>query len=350
MAETNQTKNVRFFAGSKKQYLDLGSHSTLALYFCHDTRELFWGDMLISDGLRVVAKLPEPSNAADGVIYFDTETRNGYVLSSDRATWIQVINAASATSNVKAISFAGIEMEEVDGVFTIDRRCAREALGIIVPEGLEDKELEIATKDFVREEIAKIELGDITVNLENYYTKEQTEKAIEDAIDGIDIPEIDLNDYATKNELFSGDYNDLINKPEIPDVTGLASTDFVQQEIGKLNIPDVGEFITEEEVDAKGFLTEHDLDTYATKAEIENLATTSYVNDQIGNITTNYVTNQTLANYTTTEQLQATYVSNTTLADMNYITTTEATTQITQLVEEKVQEAVTPDAISYGDF
>lgn len=88
--------NVRFFAGSKKQYLGLTKYDPLALYFCYDTRELFWGDLLLSDGMRVVAtfaNLPATQEAADGIVYFVTETRNGYVLSNDRTEWIQVIQA-----------------------------------------------------------------------------------------------------------------------------------------------------------------------------------------------------------------------------------------------------------------
>lgn len=36
---------------------------------------------------------------------------------------------------------------------------------------------------------------------------------------------------ADKSELFSGDYNDLSNKPTIPSIAGLASESYVNQEI-----------------------------------------------------------------------------------------------------------------------
>ena len=44
---------------------------------------------------------------------------------------------------------ARVEMEEAEGVFTIDRRCAREALGFIVPEGMENEEIAVASFDIL---------------------------------------------------------------------------------------------------------------------------------------------------------------------------------------------------------
>ena len=86
--------NVRFYAGTKQEYLALPTHNPIALYFCSDTNELFWGDKLLTDGMRVVpthADLPSLAEAADGTVYYVTETRNGYILSPDRT-------ASAATS------------------------------------------------------------------------------------------------------------------------------------------------------------------------------------------------------------------------------------------------------------
>lgn len=141
--------NVRFFAGSKKQYLSLDEYSPLALYFCYDTRELFWGDLLLSDGMRVVttfAELPVLSEAADGVVYFVTETRNGYVLSNDRTEWIQVIQAPNGGSG-------------------------------------------------------------LNVDLSNYYTKSETTAAIEEAIAALPkYEETDLTGYATQQWVIDQGY------------------------------------------------------------------------------------------------------------------------------------------------
>ena len=43
--------NVKFYAGTRKQYDSLVSRNPLALYFCDDTGELFKGDVCLSDGI-----------------------------------------------------------------------------------------------------------------------------------------------------------------------------------------------------------------------------------------------------------------------------------------------------------
>ena len=87
---------VRFYSGTKQQSLSLASYNPLALYFCTDTGELYRGDQCISDGIRIVstyADLPECSCAADGIVYYVAETRNGYMLAPDRTRWLQTIYA-----------------------------------------------------------------------------------------------------------------------------------------------------------------------------------------------------------------------------------------------------------------
>ena len=88
--------NVKFYSGTKEQYLKLTSHNPLALYFCDDTGELFKGDTLLTDGIRLVnthADLPKCTCAADGVVYYVRDTRNGYMVSPDRTEWLQTIYA-----------------------------------------------------------------------------------------------------------------------------------------------------------------------------------------------------------------------------------------------------------------
>ena len=73
----------------------------------------------------------------------------------------------------------------------------------------------------------------------------------------------------------SGNYEDLSNKPAIPSVEGLAKTTDIPTKVSQLendsnylsSIPE--EYVTETELSAKGYLTEHqDLSNYATKDEI----------------------------------------------------------------------------------
>lgn len=88
--------NVRFYSGTKQQYLSLTTYNPLALYFCTDTGELYRGDQCLSDGIRIVptrADLPECSCAADGVVYFIAETKSGFMISPDRTEWFQTIYA-----------------------------------------------------------------------------------------------------------------------------------------------------------------------------------------------------------------------------------------------------------------
>lgn len=173
-------QNVRFIKTTKEKYLKRDTYDPLALYFCEDTGEMFKGGVIISDGIRVIPThddLPDCPHAADGVVYYVEDTRNGYVMSPDRTKWLQTIYAPATdvssipageeynvvttvgavrdiekaiytyideeisgievSDGVDSISFAGVEMTEVDGVFTIDKISAREALGISMPESEE---------------------------------------------------------------------------------------------------------------------------------------------------------------------------------------------------------------------
>ena len=88
--------NVRFIKTTKIKYLSRDTYDENALYFCQDTNEIFKGSAVYTDGIRVIptkADLPDCKCAADGVVYYITETRNGYTLSPDRTEWLQTIYA-----------------------------------------------------------------------------------------------------------------------------------------------------------------------------------------------------------------------------------------------------------------
>ena len=94
----------------------------------------------------------------------------------------------------------------------------------------------------------------IPVDLSNYYTKTETDGKIQEAVNAI--PEVDLSNYATV------DYVDnAVNNIEIPDVS-----EFITE------IP--SEYITETELNAKGYATTKDIpDTSAfqTEAQVNTL-------------------------------------------------------------------------------
>lgn len=306
--------NVRFFAGTKADYLSLPSpRNPLGLYFCADTRELFWADRLLTDGTRIVATeadLPSLEKAADGITYFVEETHNGYVLSADKTKWIQVIYAPETGSAVKAISFAGIEMEEAEGVFTIDRRCAREALGFIVPKGMEDEELELVTKEYVIDAIAA------QIPVEDLAKKE------------------DLDEVKTKLETDVLPIVPTIQETVIPTVQALAEKAATQDWV-KEQITEVNQSIESIE---NTYVTNETLEqNYITQEEIAN----TYVTEQY--VTKNYITQDAA------EDKIATVVE----THVNEVVSKEIETKVTEVIEQKVEAGeitVNADAINYGDF
>lgn len=85
---------VLYRQGTKATYLGIISKNPNALYFCTDTKELFRGEDLYSDGLRLVdsfSALPSFLVAADGILYFCKDNGCGYVLNEFRDAWIPVI-------------------------------------------------------------------------------------------------------------------------------------------------------------------------------------------------------------------------------------------------------------------
>ena len=101
--------------------------------------------------------------------------------------------------------------------------------------------------DVINAELNYTSIGKtVDVDLDNYYTKEETDKQIDNAIDAIDV---DLTGYATERYV-----NDAISAIEIPEGTDLSNF-YNKQEVNAL-IPDTSEFITMPEVEQKGYQTE----------------------------------------------------------------------------------------------
>ena len=119
-------------------------------------------------------------------------------------------------------------------------------------------------------------------DLSNYYTKPETDEAIKTAVEAI--PEVDLTGYAKITD--------------IPDVSGFATKDDISSV--ELKIPSLEGYATEQWVEAKGYLTEHQsLENYALRSEIPT-KTSDLTNDS------GYLTeHQSLAAYSTTTQVQS---------------------------------------------
>lgn len=145
------------------------------------------------------------------------------------------------------------------------------------------------------------------VDLSNYVTKEE----LQAKLDALHI-NIDLSAYATKEELTNAinsiDLSAYAKKTDIPDVSGYLTS-----------IPE--EYVTETELNAKGYLTEHqDLSAYALKTEIPSLngyATTEYVDNAIANVPSGGTVD--LTNYYTKEETNALIPSTEGLATETYV-------------------------------
>jgi len=104
---------VIYKQGKKETYLSLLTKAPNALYFCTDTKELFKGSDLYTDGVRFVesaAKLPSLVTAAEGKLYVCSNSGSGYVLKEDRSGWVQVIFPPdNETLEVKTNGLIGIK-------------------------------------------------------------------------------------------------------------------------------------------------------------------------------------------------------------------------------------------------
>ena len=155
------------------------------------------------------------------------------------------------------------------------------------------------------------------VDLSDYVTKEE----LQAKLDALDI-NIDLSSYATKEELTQAinsiDLSAYAKKTDLPIVPTKVSE--LENDSNYLSsIPE--EYVTETELNAKGYLTEHqDLSAYALKTEIPSLdgyATTQYVDNAIANVPSGG--NVDLSNYYTKAETDALIPSTDGLATTEYV-------------------------------
>ena len=148
----------------------------------------------------------------------------------------------------------------------------------LVEEKADKSDLEgLASEEFV---LRKIEESKEDTDLSNYYTKSETDAKIEEAIENIIIVP-DFSDLATKEDLAEveskipsieglatkQELEDAINSIEHPtvDLEGYATEEYVAEKVAEIKIPTK---VSELENDT-GFLTEHqDLSEYAKKSDI----------------------------------------------------------------------------------
>ena len=128
-----------------------------------------------------------------------------------------------------------------------------------------------ATKDYVSNALTPYAKTSDIPDVSKFITEIPSEYVTETELDakGYLTEHQSLSEYAKKSELFSKDYNDLTNKPTIPSVEGLASTQYVDNKVSEIVVPSLEGYATEQWVEGKGYLTQHQsLADYATKSEL----------------------------------------------------------------------------------
>lgn len=117
-------ERVKYAYGKKDSYINkVTVKDDMTLYFCTDTHELFKGENLYSDGLRLAdtyKDLPEFKLAADGTLYFCKDNGCGYVLNETRDGWIPVIhgvdNETIEVNDNGLLAVKSVEIERVNGL------------------------------------------------------------------------------------------------------------------------------------------------------------------------------------------------------------------------------------------
>lgn len=350
--------NVRFFAGTKQQYLNLAKHNPLALYFCADTNELFWGDRCLSDGARVVPTyddLPAVTEAADGIIYYVADTRNGYVLAADRADWTQVIYAPGNGGNQEVdlsdyytkletetainAAVARIELPDVSGFLKeipaeYITEAELEARGYLTEhQDLSNKADLVHNHDELYEakgaaEAVKNEL--LNGAGEAFDTLKELGTLINDNKDAINALELIATGKADKEHTHDQylteqqDLSDYALKSEIPSIDGLATEQFVKDSIDAIEIPETNLSNYYDKIETEGLITKAIESIEHPTIDLDGYATEDFVNKAISGIqvpdVSNFITMEEVEAKGYIDEVPAEYVTERELEDKGYLT------------------------------
>lgn len=153
-----------------------------------------------------------------------------------------------------------------------------------------------ATEEFVKEQIAKAELGgeNAEIDLSAFYTKTEADAKIAEEISKIEHPTVDLSDYAKKSD--------------IPDISSLATEKYVNTLVSDLinSAPETLNTLGEiaEEINKNKNVVDtlnSAIGNKADRTELEGLASEDYVKNAISNIENPKVD---LTDYATKEELE----------------------------------------------
>ena len=205
-------------------------------------------------------KLPSPEQLAYGEIAINY---------ADGYETISIKNASNEIVEFKSKEYVnnlvGEKQDVISDLETIRTNAAKGATALqsIPSDYVTESELNekgLATVTYVNQEIGKIQNS----SYDDTEIKNQ------------------LANKADKTELFSKSYNDLTDKPTIPSVDGLASEEFVREEIEAIDYVTAVDTVEEVEGVSNDFVTSEQLDArgYATTASVNNEINT--INNTIG--------------------------------------------------------------------
>lgn len=122
-----------------------------------------------------------------------------------------------------------------------------------------------ATQEYVSQKIAEAELDGSDVDLSSYYTKSEVDALIPSTTGFITMADVEAKGYLTEHQ----DLSAYALKTEIPDVSGYALKTEIPDTTGfalKTEIPDTSNFTTMSAVEAKGYQTASDVETAINNA------------------------------------------------------------------------------------
>ena len=222
------------------------------------------------DGYAKLENIPDVSK-------FITEIPSEYITESELEnkgylTEHQSLAGYATESYVLAeIAKAALEGNDIDlSAYATKEFVAEEINKIEIPEAYDDAELRTLISEKAESDHTHEEYSLVDHKHAEYLTEHQDLSHLalkEHKHDEYITEHQSLEGYAKTTNLFSKDYNDLTNKPEIPSIEGLASETYVQTEIGKIKFPetDLSNYYTKEEVN--NLLPVEEIEEVKTKVE-----------------------------------------------------------------------------------
>ena len=243
---------------------------------------------------EMIAKAELDDKDVDLDAYYTKEQIDTQVADLATKDALAAVQQQSAANDVKLLA-VGEELVRIDAALETIPSIEGLASEQFVTDKLNDLEIPsitgLASEAYVDSKIAEVKVPTKVTELDNdagYITEHQdiSHLATKDALEIVEAKIPTLDGYAKLED--------------VPSVDGLASEQFVTEQIAAINIPDVSDFITMPDVEAKGYVTEAfvtnkiaeaeladkdvDLSGLATKDEIKELASISYVDTKIAEI------------------------------------------------------------------